>query len=202
MMKKILLVAFAVLLYLCQPANAKCTEVTAMSDLDVENPPETFTIKLNQDVVLDNGKIIPQGSVVENQIYKAKQAKRLKMKANLIVKISKVTDPEGNEYTFNKLYAKYTKPIDKLNTGKEAAVSVANHFVKNITLPYHALEGAVKNGEGNRAKSALKGAYDASPLSYLEKGEDININDGDTLYLDFGFFDPENASVADKVKYR
>ena len=52
---------------------------------------------------------------------------------------------------------------------------MGNHFVKGISSGFYAVEGAVKNEEGNRLKSAAENVYENSVFSYAEKGEQLHI---------------------------
>ena len=82
------------------------------------------------------------------------------------------------------LFSKYEKldVTDKaINTGK----SVANHFVKNITYPVQFVKGVAQNKSGDRLKSGWDEAYDASPLSYAEKGKPLELQSGDLATLTF-----------------
>ena len=52
-------------------------------------------------------------------------------------------------------------------------------------MGYYAVEGAVKNESDNRFKSSVQSVYEHSPLSYVEKGQDIEINVHDVFGLKF-----------------
>ena len=68
---------------------------------------------------------------------------------------------------------------------KKAVLGVGDHFVKGLSMGVAAVEGAVENNEGNRLKSGAKSLYKASPISYVGKGQDIQINKSDIFYLKF-----------------
>ena len=78
-------------------------------------------------------------------------------------------------------------------------LSVGNHFVKGISLGYHAVEGAVKNEEGNRFKSSAVSVYESTPFSYVEKGEEIVIPKNNIFILNFKVKGEENEE--DKPNY-
>lgn len=48
-----------------------------------------------------------------------------------------------------------------------------------------AVKGAVQNEEENRIKSSAVSVYEASPFSYVEKGEDLDIKFSQSFYLKF-----------------
>ena len=47
------------------------------------------------------------------------------------------------------------------------------------------VEGVVKNEDGNRAKSAVVGAYERTPLSYANKGQEIEFKQGQVFVMSF-----------------
>ena len=48
-----------------------------------------------------------------------------------------------------------------------------------------AVEGAVKNQEGNRFKSSVSSVYEVTPFSYARKGEDLDVKTGQIFFLKF-----------------
>ena len=46
-------------------------------------------------------------------------------------------------------------------------------------------EGMIENEEGNRIQSGVKKVYKESPLSYVEKGQELKMESGDSFYLIF-----------------
>lgn len=60
-----------------------------------------------------------------------------------------------------------------------------------------AVEGAVKNQDGNRFKSSVSSVYEASPLSYARKGEDIEIKAGQVFFLKFPSYGKIDKEVQD-----
>ena len=44
---------------------------------------------------------------------------------------------------------------------------------------------AVKNEQGNRLKSTAVAVYEGSPISYIQKGEAIEIRQGQHFYMNF-----------------
>ena len=55
-----------------------------------------------------------------------------------------------------------------------------------------AVQGVVKNEEGNRLKSGVVSAYEASPASYVKKGEDLEFGVKDIFYLKVPKIDAPN----------
>ena len=73
--------------------------------------------------------------------------------------------------------------------------------MKGISCGYRTVEGAVKNPEGNRLKSAGVALYNSTPLAYINKGKDILINVGDNFLLNIEVVPPEKQSIIDEHNY-
>ena len=54
-----------------------------------------------------------------------------------------------------------------------------------MSIGYSAVEGAIKNEKDNRFKSSVTEVYQDSPLSYVEKGEELVIEKGQLFFLNF-----------------
>ena len=54
-----------------------------------------------------------------------------------------------------------------------------------MSLGYNAVEGAVKNEQDNRFKSSVTSVYENSPVSYVEKGNEIEISKNQVFLLNF-----------------
>ena len=68
---------------------------------------------------------------------------------------------------------------------KNAALLVGNYFVKGLSIAYSFGEGFIKNEQDNRFKSGVTNAYEESPLSLVQEGEQLDIKIGDDFYLIF-----------------
>lgn len=183
------------------PANAKATQVEALSSYDSNVPSETITFKIVTPNSIENFGSLENGDILEATVVRAKDNTRLKQNATFSVKITKITSTNGNVQYPENLYAKYTTEIDKVETTKTVALSVGDRFVKGMTFGFRTVEGAIKNPEGNRAKSAGVALYNATPLSYISKGNDIVINKGDNFLLNIELVTPENKNLIDKHNY-
>lgn len=183
------------------PANAKATQVEALSSYDSNVPSETITFKIVTPNTIENFGLLENGDILEATVVRAKNNTRLKQNATFSVKITKITSTNGNVQYPENLYAKYTTEIDKVETTKTVALSVGDRFVKGMTFGFRTVEGAIKNPEGNRAKSAGVALYNATPLSYISKGNDIVINKGDNFLLNIELVTPENKNLIDKHNY-
>ncbi len=189
-MRKILL---SILLVVGVQASvfAETIKVRALSDFDTVNPPKTLEVQAVTDMLLDKGFLmVNEGYMMIGDIVDVKSPKRLKRDASFSFLLTEYTDNNGNTYQVNDVVkGTYTTKFDVKSTAKSAALGVGNHFVKGISAAYSAVEGVVKNEEGNRLKSGAVAVYDNSPVSYVEKGEDIFIKENQIFILKFKYKD-------------
>ena len=188
-MKKIVLTV-AVLLLGISPAMAKNIKVEAMSDFSTETPSKTWQLKIVEDTVLEDGTALCSGSIIEGDIINVKSPKRLKRDASFVFEPTKYHDAKsGQVYTIKRDFHGKYKANTNLNAkdlAKKGAITVGNHFFYGAIGPGIALvEGAVKNEKGNRAKSAVVSAYESTPLSYANKGQEISIPKGTVFVMSF-----------------
>ena len=198
--KNILLILSFLILFVA-PANAKATLVEAMTPYNSNTPADTMLLRVITPTYIEDFGILQQGDILDATIVRAKDNTRLKQNATFSVKIYKITYANGETQYPENLYAKYTTEWDKIETSKSIALSVGNKFVKGLTFGYRTLEGAIKNPEGNRAKSAGVALYNATPLSLISKGENIEIKTGDNFLLNIEFITPETKNLIDEHNY-
>ena len=195
-----LFLIFTILFFTIQPTYAKIYEAKALSDFNIEKPAKTFSFEILEEVEMEN-IIFPANSTFVAVPYKIKEQARLKRNAVLVMQVKSFTTPDNVTTKTQNLFVKYATELDKMETGKSVVLAVGNKFVKGISIGYRTVEGAVKNEEGNRFKSGAKAAYESTPLSYVEKGESINIKNGDKIYFNFHIVDPTDLSLKDIFIY-
>ena len=105
-----------------------------------------------------------------------------------------VIDQNGRQYK-----GKFTTQFNYKHAAKSAALSVGNFFLQGLSIGYAAVEGAVKNEEGNRVKSSAMSVYESTPISYVEKGTDIVILKDQVFCLKFKLKDEKEKDSEDKV---
>lgn len=198
--KNILLLLSFMILFVA-PANAKATQVEAMTPYNSDTPADTILFKIVSPTFIEDFGSLEQGDVIDATIVRAKDNTRLKQNATFSVKIYKITYTNGETKYPENLYAKYTTEWDKVETSKSVALSVGNRFVKGLTFGYRTVEGAIKNPEGNRAKSAGVALYNATPLSLISKGEGLEIKTGDNFLLNIEYIPPEKQNLIDEHNY-
>lgn len=175
---------------LCQPVMAKNIKVEAMSDFSTANPPASWQVKIVEDFTNTDGFEVTAGSILEGKIENVKSPARLKRNASFTFIPVKFYDNNSHKnYTVEKeLVGKYSALSDVSvgSVAKQGAVMVGNQVVNGFFGPGIALvEGAVKNEQGNRAKSAVVSAYESSPLSYINKGNELEIQKGQIFIMSF-----------------
>lgn len=194
-----LFLIFTILFFTVQPSYAKIYGAKALTDFDSSNPPKTFFFETLEEVDVD-GMSFMSNTVFKAKPYKIKDPKRLKQDSTIVLKVISYTY-DNKTYPIKDLYVKYTTEFDKVGATKNAALTVGNCFVKGISIGYKTIEGVVKNEEGNRFKSGAMAAYDATPVSFVEKGDYIKIKEGNLLYLKFKIVDMTDVSLSDRFVY-
>lgn len=199
-MKKFLLI-LTLLTFFISPANAKSTLVEAMTPYNSNNPSDTIVFKVVNANYIENYGILYNDDIIEGIVIRAKDNNRLKQNATFSLKITQIRQSNGELQEPQNLFAKYTTEMDKLETSKTAALTVGNFFVKGLSCGYRTVEGAVKNPEGNRFKSAGVALYNSTPLAYINKGKDILIDVGKQFLLNIEVVTPEDKNIIDEHNY-
>ena len=170
-------------------AIAAITTVDSVSAFSTNNPPATFQIKLNKKMVID-GVDLYQNTVVNCEILEVKPPKRLKRNATFsFMPVSYINDENNNEEVeLNKIskmvYIKTLEAKGAAKTVAEKAVkTVGGKVVPGLGVGISAIEGAVGAEKGQKTKSALHSIYESSPFSYVEKGKELDIKEGDVLIV-------------------
>ncbi|HIS82366.1 TPA: hypothetical protein IAD41_02005, partial [Candidatus Scatenecus faecavium] len=173
---------------------AATIKVQSQSDFTTENPSETLTVKAVTDLILDDGfLIINEGYILKGDIVDVSSPKRLKRDASFAFILKEYTDNNGETHKVDSLVkGKFTTKFDYKSAAKSAALGVGSYFVKGLSSAYAAVEGAIKNEEGNRFKSGAISLYESTPISYVEKGEDIVIKKDQVFILNFKLKDEKD----------
>jgi hypothetical protein len=187
-MKKFLLILSALLII--SPVMAKNIKVEALANFSTANPPKTWKVKVLEGFVADNGVVIHTNTVIEGDIVNVKSPKRLKRNATFKFVPKTYYDPQDGTTKIVKrdFEGKYssTSNIDKKSLAKTGAISAGNMLIGSFVAPTVGLvEGVVSNKEGNRVKSAVVGAYERTPLSYANKGQEMEFKQGQVFVMSF-----------------
>ncbi len=205
-MKRLFVLFVLVILTAVQPVMAKNVKVEAMSDFSTANPPKTWQVKVVEGFVAKNGYAVSEGSVFEGKIEDVKNPKRLKRNAVFTFVPTVFHDSKtGQSYTMKQNFrGKYSSigDITVKSVAKTGAVAVGNQVIGAFVGPGVALvEGVVKNEEGNRAKSALVSVYESTPLSYVNKGKELEIVKGQRFTMSFKLADEDEEEDNSNYSY-
>ena len=201
-MKKILLILSALLII--NPVMAKSVKVEALSDFSTENPPKIWKIKVVEGFIADNGYQVIENTIIEGKIINVTSPKRLKRAASFTFVPKTFYEPRvGCTYDIKRDFeGKYSAKTDLTakNVAKKGALTAGNILIGSFVSPAVGLvEGAVKNNEGNRAKSAVVSAYENTPLSYASKGKELEFKKGQVFIMNFKL--KEEEVEEDKPNY-
>lgn len=201
-MKKNLYLLVLIFGLLCQPVFAKTVAVEALNDFSTENPSARMSIKILEDLAIDDNVVFSEGTVVDGKVVDVTDPKRLKRDATFTFVPLSYVDKNGKTIDVKGYYpAKYTTKISKGELAKNVGLGVGNFFVKGLSLGYSAVEGAVKNEKDNRFKSSVTEVYKDSPFSYVEKGTELVIEKNQMFYLNFKSKDDEDESDLPNYEY-
>lgn len=184
-MKRIFLLC---LLLIGLPSCARMIKVEALSDFSTANPPKTWNLKIAETVIINEQHTIKEGAILEGKITNVKGPARGKRDGSFVY-VPTALIMDGQTYPIKmKVRGKYST-LTKMTPGyvaKKGAVYAGNKLFNSTFGPAVALvEGAVKNEEGNVAKSAAVSAFNATPLSYVNKGKDLVIHQGQVFTMNF-----------------
>ena len=183
-MKKFLLTLLLCLI--SQSAFAKTIHVQALEDFSTQNPPQNYSVLVLDELQLNETITLKEKDTLYGKIIDVTDPKRLKRDAGFTFVPETVKRENGETIEIVDYHpAKYTTKLDKGQIAKSTALSVGNYFVKGLSLGYSAVEGAVKNEQDNRFKSSVTAIYENSPVSYVEKGNEIEISKNQVFLLNF-----------------
>ena len=207
MNKKILSTVIALLLSVTvSNAASDKIHVTMVGEFDTAHPAQKIDVKVIEDGTL--GKYtLKEGDILHCNVTKVTDPKRGKRAASFAVcptsytsdgEVTKITETFYGKYAEKVVSKEELKNIDAAKVGKKAAVSVGNHFVKGVAPAISLAEGMIKNKDGNRIESGVKQVYKDSPLSYVEKGQELELNSDKKFYLIFKPSKSESSSNIDE----
>ncbi len=185
-MKKYLVLLFCLITI---PAYAGVTvEVQALTPFDSTKPPATMRFRTLDNVSFENGVTFDLNTIVDASVIDVKFPKRGKRNASFTLRPTSYTangvTKEISDFEFTAKY-KAKREIDKGKMALSAATTVGGYFVHGLSQGVSLVKGMVKNEEGNRIKSGAVQVYEDSPLSYIEKGEELYIYENEIFYLRF-----------------
>ena len=205
-MKKIFLIILLLNIVFTVRVEAKNIRVETMSDFSTANPPDVLELKIKNGFTTKSGKVVSENSVVIGKVVNVKDPKRLKRNASFSFEITGYKDSVTG-CTLNvdkKIVGKYSSLTDVTPKGviKTGAIAAGNKIVGAYLGPSVALvEGAVKNEQGNVVKSAVTSVYESTPLSYVEKGHELEFKTGDVFVMNFKVKEDKNENSDFEQEY-
>ncbi len=185
-MKRILVLIYMIIAGI-SPTLADTMAVQAITPISTERPDEILKVRVIRDCTLGDIEL-KIGYILEGKILAVTDPKRLKRDATFSFYPMNYINASGKSTHIPVLYVGDFTPKFEIDAGKlakSAALSVGNHFIKGISYGYYAVQGAVQNEEGNRLSSAVNSIYENSPLSYVEKGKQLEIKPSTCFGLKF-----------------
>lgn len=193
MKKSILFVIASLLSLLSANAESYKIHVSELEEFNTAAPSKSINVRVLSDSAL--GKYnLQAGDIIHCNVVKVTDPKRGKRTASFTVCPQSYTSKDSTVVIEDNFYGKYAdkilskeelKNIDPKQVGKKAVITVGNHFVKGVAPAVSLAEGMIKNEEGNRLESGVKKVYKDSPLSYVEKGKELELLPGEQFYLIF-----------------
>lgn len=186
-MKKFLVIIAFILLSPGSSVQAETVRVRALEKFSTERPSDTFRAEVIETEIFENGFILHQGSVISGKVVYVAPPKRGKRDAYFEFLPTSLTY-EGITKTAKKpmaiaKVAAYS-PVDTKKLVGKAVKTAANLFVKGVSLGISFAQGVAQADDGeNRFVSGVEKTYKDSPLSYIEVGDELNIDVGDELVL-------------------
>ena len=205
-MKKIFILSVMLFLTISTANAAYQVKVTAINEFNTEKPSKNINVTVREDIKLDEFDL-KAGDVLKCKVVDITDPKRGKRNATFSVQpYAYISD--GKTFGIKKeIVGKYSKTVlskeelKNMPKGKlveKAAVTVGGFYVKGLGQGVSLVEGMVKNEDGNRLESGVKQVYKDSPLSYVEKGQELDIMPGEDFYFVFGKTEDEEE---DKPNY-
>lgn len=195
-MKKI----FYTMVLLFMTALSVCAETItgiAVFPFSTDNPTTTFTVKMNQPIVINNMISVKEGEYLYGNVTKVVDGQRGKRMGYFVFNPTYLADGKGKVKPLTdktlKVKVSFYKPFDPKSTAKnlaETGAETAAGILLNIPMVSQGvsfIKGVANPDEeaSNRITSGFKQVYKDSPLSYVEKGEPLILEKGQEVKLNF-----------------
>ena len=189
-MKKIIVISVLLVAFFTTPVYAKNVRVEALETFSTMHPSSTWSVRIKESFVTKNGFPVYAGSIVNGNVENVTDPKRLKRNASFVfVPMSYYDIKTGKTYSLkNTFVGKYSNMTDvsAKSVAKQGALFVGNQMLDGFLGPGIAVaEGLIKNEKDNRAKSVVVNVYEKSPLSYCNKGKELEIFKGQEFVMNF-----------------
>lgn len=200
MRQKFLFLSFLIILScMFAKANAQIVMVSALDEISTAKPAKTVSVKLVEPLKISNEQILSSDVILTGTITDVKPPKRLKRNAKFSFETISYKNSDDEICELSHIKAKYKQKLNRKDLAKKAALTAGGHFVKGLAPGFALVEGAIKNEDGNVVKSSFHSLYKSSPVSCIEKGNEICIKPGQYFYLQFPKVDSDTRQ---KVKIK
>lgn len=170
-------------------AFAKKVKVEALTPFDSNNPPHSFTIKLNEPIFNDS-LFLYKDTIINGYIYQTIPPKRLKQSATFIYIPTSYFDTNGKKQPITNVVTQYTTKFRPKETLNSALYLFGGIPVALATAGFYAAQGAMEDktaGNKDKLKASAENVYENSPLSLIEKGDFLKIARNQEFLLNFIF---------------
>jgi hypothetical protein len=186
-MKKYLIIIFILFLFLSVvKVEAKTIKVIAVDKFSTTNPPATYRVRVAETETLKDGILLEKGTLIYGNVIKTHKPKRGKIDSSFEFHPTYIHNNEENiNLSHSKIFATVVgyKPVDPEKLIGSLAIKAANFIVLGASQAISFTIGAWNSPNGCRIKSGLNKMYRDSFVSFIEVGEELNVDAGDTLLL-------------------
>jgi len=170
-------------------AAAKNVLVQSLDDFTKNDIEKVFQAQVLEQETINSSLTLPENSIIKGKIIKVEEAKRGKRNAYIIIKPETIENGENVIKIENScLEAKvvgYSKK-DFKQTALKAGLTAGGFFVKGLGQVFYFSKGLIlPDSDKSRLSSAAHNVYENTPFVYIEKGDEIDIDNGDLLVLKF-----------------
>lgn len=184
-MKKIYLL-ISIFLLLTPKVDAKTIKVMAVEQFSTQNPLSTYKVQAIEAQEMKGGLFLERGTIISGSVMKIYAPQRGKRDSYFEFHPTSITY-EGKTINIgeSKILAKVVgyKPISPEKLAGSVAIKAANFILLGSSQAISFTLGALHAQNGERIKSGLDRMYKDSFVSFIEIGEELNIDVGDILLL-------------------
>ena len=194
-MRKLFIILF---LFLTIPVFALNVLVESFDNIENNSTQNMyFNARVLERAEFKSGLILNVGDVIEGIVTKSVEAKRGKRSGYAIIHLQNIhANGKSILVDDNNIEAKiiyHSKEDWKLksaNAGLHAGLTIGSFYLPGLSQLFYFSKGLIMPYENKtRFKSALASVYEHSPISYIEKGQDINTETGEYLILKLYYAD-------------
>lgn len=183
-MKKFYFSVLIFILFMLTSAEAATIKAYSLQDFSKSKQSSTYKFKITEDQYLDNGTLLKKDAIISGIVCVVVNAKHCR-KNGYFEFIPTELELNGNIqqiYIHNSKAIIYAyKPKDIKGGSEYTAKKVVGIFLPGVPQCISFSQGASKAPEGQKIKGGFYKIYKDSFFSLLERGEDLNIKEGDTV---------------------